>query len=111
MAKPQSISRPAVAWQSAILRLTAFPPPSLELNPVGWWDETVGALSENAMEQKKTQVYTEEGEFVNGRLTMGVSRIPPRIDWVYAAPENVPSEDVQIKTLGLYIDNVAQFKT
>lgn len=107
MAKRGAVSRTVIAWQPAILRLTAF-----TQSPYGgsedWWKKVVGTTAETEFTNAKTQERIKEGVFLNGKLTLNIN--PIRIDWRYAVTEEISQRGQQFNTLGAFSENNTRFR-
>jgi len=82
-ARTRGNGEPLMDWQTATLRLTSFPIPSVKLDEASWWSEVVQKPSEAKLQ--KLSLYRETSAFENGKLILEVQ--PGRIDWLYRGPE------------------------
>jgi hypothetical protein len=107
MVKRKAVAPTIVAWQPVTLRLTVFTQPPYE-GAEEWWKATVGSPAEKVVTQAKTQERTEEGTFLQGKLTLEIN--PIRIDWRYSVIEEVSEPGPRINTLGSFSENYDPFR-
>ena len=102
MTQNNPINRPPLsAWQTQLIRLTAFPSPLMTVANQNWWEEVVGELPTTQKREPKTFEQSDEGPYKNGRLILNVS--PLRIDWGYTVPEVNPNESrAKLPVLGSF---------
>ena len=86
------------AWQSQVLRLTAFPLQVLPSLEQSWWNDLVGEPPENSVSQPRKPMREDEGSFERGTLTLKVG--PKRIDWLYTARLHPEEETEEIPNTG-----------
>lgn len=96
------------AWQAQLLRLTAFPGPSVELTDNEWWSEVVGEPPDSKTFQPKEKSWQEEGIVGESRLILNVQPTT-RIDWVSTVQEDQSLEVGTLSTLGALPDAVNSF--
>jgi hypothetical protein len=84
---------PLSAWQSRLLRLTAFPSPAAQILGPEWWAKTVGTSPEIIKSQPQKNEQHMEGVWGTGTLELGIQ--PLRIDWRYVVIEETPTDRLQ----------------
>lgn len=99
---------PLSAWQTELIRLTAFPSPSMNISQQNWWEELMGEPPSKQNKNRKTFEQVDEGQYKAGRLILGVS--PLRIDWVYRTLENSADEPMtKLPVLDSFKQTLADF--
>lgn len=94
MSQENAITRPPLsAWQTELIRLTAFPGASTNVLNQNWWEELMGERPTKYNKDLKKQEQTDEGPFKNGRLILAVT--PLRIDWIYRTVEDESEEPMK----------------
>src|SRR5262245_26476888 len=102
MSRLNSTRPPISAWQTALLRLTAFPSPtSAQFDAEKWWSEIVGETPEKTTSQPKIMLQAAEGLYGAGKLVLNVQ--PIRIDLLYAALDDNNIE-ASIPSIGSFLD-------
>ena len=76
-------------WLVELVRVTAFPSPSLQIDSSRWFSEIVGEPAESQLILPKKGTSREEGPYGNGRLILETQ--PARIDWVLS---KLPDEEL-----------------
>ena len=96
------------SWQVEILRLTAFPSPTAQIEP-NWWSDLIGK-SPDLTTTTKSGESQEEGEYEKGKLILKTQ--PARIDWYYAPSASITQEVLQqgFVTIGAFPEIRDQFK-
>jgi len=96
------------SWQVEVLRLTAFPSPTAQIEP-NWWSDLAGKPPDLKTTTKRGESQ-EEGEYENGKLILKTQ--PTRIDWYYAPSEQITQEGYQqgFVTMGSFPDIRDQFR-
>ncbi len=109
MTQDTTLNRPPLsAWQTELIRFTAFPSPLMTVAKQNWWEELMGEPPMKQNREPRTFEQTDEGPFKNGRLILSVS--PIRIDWLYTVPESSLNEAVtRLAVLGSFEQVVKDF--
>lgn len=109
MTQDNTINRPPLSeWQTELIRLTAFPSPSMSVANQNWWQDLMGETPTKQNKNLKTIEQLDEGPFKSGRLILSVS--PLRIDWVYRTQESHPDEFMaKLPILGSYEQVIKDF--
>lgn len=84
-----------IEWKVQTLRLTVFPSGSTVISEVNWWESLLGQPPDSQTSKPKTGLFSQEGVFESGKLTLNVQ--PGRIDWLWTTNE---SQEEQIPILG-----------
>src|SRR6266513_3965702 len=100
---------PVSAWNSQVLRLTAFPSKSFQMPEPSWWLKLLGELPENRVSKPKEAGLLEVGPFQSGSLHLSV--LPVKIDWIFTVPPNdqMITEKEGIPSIGPFLDSLEQF--
>src|SRR5437879_3615648 len=93
---------PLTAWQTLVLRLTAFLGPEPHPIQPSWWSDLVGTPPEKVVVQPKMGVGQQEGPYAGGNLNLQVAF--DRADWSLT-PKIEPSEEfLEPPSLGSFPD-------
>jgi hypothetical protein len=94
-------------WETQVLRLTAFPGPGFTAGDPSWWADLVGQPPESRLAQPRKGLYSTEGPFENGKLSLTIQF--NRIDWLLTAAEQPATEAAALSTLGAFPDSLDGF--
>ena len=88
---------PLTAWQTELLRLTAFPTSVAEVSGIDWWADLFGRAPESSTVRTTKGERLEEGPFEQGALRLSIQ--PFRIDWYFLKGEyhQEQQEDVKLE--------------
>lgn len=103
---PHNQRAPLEDWQTAELRLTAFPIPSAQTQKAGWWHRTVGQAPETTT-YLKSGIEREEGPFNGGKLTLSIE--PLVIHWRFVPSDEALPLEQSFPTIGPFSDSLRDF--
>ncbi len=105
--QPQSRRAPLRAWQTMLLRLTAFPSPAAQITDANWWQDVVGQPPETRISSPRSGELREEGPFDTGVLTLTIQ--PLRIDWNYRISEQEELQGEGLPAIGTFPEALERF--
>ncbi len=82
MTPSSSNEEPKGVWLANLLRISAFPSATAEIDSSNWWVAVVGEPAESQVLLPKKRLSREEGPLGSGRLILETQ--PTRIDWVFS---------------------------
>ena len=86
---------PLTAWQTELLRLTAFPTSVAEVSGIDWWADLFGRSPESSTVRPTKRERLEEGPFEQGVLRLSIQ--PFRIDWYFLKGEDHQEQQEQVE--------------
>ena len=88
------------AWQTQVIRLTAFPLYNDRAKEEGWWEKILGAPADARTVKSRENLFQDEGEFENGHLALAIR--PGRVDWLWTADALADLGEAGIPSLGSF---------
>lgn len=98
---------PLSVWEVNLLRLTAFPNPTINFNSQDWWSEVSDETPETVSQSPKTGQYRANGPFQSGSLRLDI--LPNRIDWIFTVADNNSNPASTFPTIGILPDTLGIF--
>ena len=95
-------------WLVQVLRFTAFPQYNDRAKEEGWWEVVVGAPADSRTIKPKENLFQDDGEFGDGRLSLAIR--PGRVDWVWSANVFADLTAVTIPSLGSFPKTLGTFR-
>ena len=86
---------PHTAWQTELLRLTAFPISTAEVSRIDWWADLFGRSPDSSTVRPTKGERLEEGPFEQGALRLSIQ--PFRIDWYFLKGEDHQEQQEGVK--------------
>lgn len=98
---------PISAWQTEILRLTAFPSPTPEIADHNWWASVVGQAPDTTVVRAKQGDFRAEGPLGAGNLTLRIQ--PARIEWLFRPSDKQIQATEGLPLIGSFPETLETF--
>jgi len=96
-------------WQVISLRMTVFVSADEYYQSDSWWENVVGYVPDEKLEQQRQQKISYEGNFKEGKLSLEVYRSENRVNWLFKPNEPEFILAGQMPTLGSFVETINHF--